>query len=303
MRSLKQLIHVLATGYILMFYSELLFWARVRPDDSLGGWLATWLAYSLLGFVFLSLLARFQVNSIWALFLAGAAFGWLAEGLVVQTAYEDLPLSISFTGLAWHALISVWAGWYGLRRALAAGLHATLVTAGLTGCGFGLWAIAWWLEPDGGVAAPLAFAAYALASSLLLMLACWLHERSAPFQPSRQAEIGAALLFGLYFIFITIPAAPLAAVILPGLLLVLYLGLRRSRTEQAGNMQLLPAPAMRYLGLLALPLAASLVYAASFALGLRWHTNWLLYLVATPAGFILLAVSLVKASSHYKTLN
>ena len=63
----------------------------------------------------------------------------------------------------------------------------------LPGCGFGLWAIAWWLEPDGGVAAPLAFAAYALASSLLLMLACWLHERSAPFQPSRQAEIGAAL--------------------------------------------------------------------------------------------------------------
>ncbi len=122
MRILRQILGILATGYILFFYSELMFWARVRPGDALKDWVSTWLLYSLLGYILLTLIARFRVSGIWALFLAGAVFGWLAEGLVVQTAYDSLPLSISFTGLAWHALISVCVGWYAVRRALDNGL-------------------------------------------------------------------------------------------------------------------------------------------------------------------------------------
>lgn len=103
----KQILGVLATGYILFFYSELVFWVRVQPVDTLPGRISAWLAYSLLAFVFLTILMRFRVRTVWALFLAGAVFGWMTEGIVVQTAYEDLPFSLSFTGLAWHALISV----------------------------------------------------------------------------------------------------------------------------------------------------------------------------------------------------
>ena len=106
-RIVKQILGVLATGYILFYYSELVFWARAKPTDSLPNWISTWLAYSLLAFVFLAIVARFRVHTIWALFLAGAVFGWMTEGIVVQTTYEDLPLSLSFTGLAWHALISI----------------------------------------------------------------------------------------------------------------------------------------------------------------------------------------------------
>ena len=57
----------------------------------------------------------------------------MTEGIVVQTAYEDLPLSLSFTGLAWHALISVWVGWYAVRRALFSGLKATLLLSAIIG--------------------------------------------------------------------------------------------------------------------------------------------------------------------------
>jgi len=85
---------------------------------------------------------------------------------------------------------------------------------------------------------------------------------------------------------------------LPVLLLLIYLALRRnsqretreplhqcfSRTDQI----------WRYLGLLLLPLTAALVYAAAYYLGVRWYTNWLLYLLTTPAGFILFFVSLIK---------
>ena len=35
MRIAKQILGVVATGYILMFYSELVFWAYVRPGNSL----------------------------------------------------------------------------------------------------------------------------------------------------------------------------------------------------------------------------------------------------------------------------
>ena len=46
----KQILGALATGYILMFYSELVFWAHVRPDDSWPNWVFTWKHRSLLSF-------------------------------------------------------------------------------------------------------------------------------------------------------------------------------------------------------------------------------------------------------------
>lgn len=300
MRILKQIIGTLATGYILLYYSELMFWARVRPDDSLQGWVSTWLLYSLLGYILLTLIARFRISGIWALFLAGAVFGWLAEGLVVQTAYESLPLSISFTGLAWHALISVCAGWYAVRRALDSGLRPTLLWAAGIGLAYGFWAIAWWLEPDGGKATPYEFAIYSFSASLLLIIAYWIHDRILPgsFKPNRVAEMITALLLLAYFIFVTIPAAPLSAVILPVLLAGMYLSLSRNQQVEEGEALLDRAPGdisgWHYLALFALPLTASAFYALAFRLGLEWYTNWMVYLVTTPAGFLMLIFSLVR---------
>ena len=111
---MRRLVVTLAAGYILVFYSESMFWARYRPgEDSVASYLVTWIVYSLSAFVFLSLVSLLRVRNIWALFLCGALFGWLTEGVIVQTMYDDFPLNISFTGLAWHALISIWVGWYG----------------------------------------------------------------------------------------------------------------------------------------------------------------------------------------------
>ena len=300
MRILKPLIAILASGYILMYYSEILFWARIRPTDSLSDWLMTWLVYSFLAFAFLTVISRFRVATLWALFLAGAVFGWLAEGLIVQTAYESLPLSISFTGLAWHALISVWFGWYAVRRALSAGLGSTMILSAAAGLAYGLWAISWWLEPDGGQSPALEFAFFSLLTGLLLALAYWLYDRSMPasFTPGRAAQIAAALPFLLYFIFVTVPAAPLAAMILPVLFFLVYLALRRNRQIERQAEMLFSSrasfPAWRYLCLLALPVTASLFYASAYALGLQWRTNWILYLVTTPAGFVVFIISYIR---------
>ncbi len=304
MRILKQILGILATGYILFFHSEVMFWARLRPEDSLGNGVSTWLLYSLMAYIFLTILARFQVFTVWALFLAGAVFGWLTEGLVVQTAYESLPLSISFTGLAWHALITVCVGWYAVRRALHSGLRSILLWGAGIGLAYGFWAISWWLEPDGGMAAPFDFAKYAFSSSLLLILAYLIHDCTVPgvFKPNRTVEIVIAILLLIYFMLVTIPAAPISAVLLPVLLAGIYLTLRQNQwTETGGSLLDSLAGAKNpwhYLALLVLPLTASAFYWVAFSLGFRWHTNWVLYLVTTPAGFILLVISLVKVWSR-----
>jgi hypothetical protein len=308
MKAVKSSLLVLGTGYILLYFSEHLFWGRARPEDSLGEWAVTWMVYSLLGFIFLHLIAHFKVGNLWALFLAGAIFGWMTEGLVVQTAYESLPLSISFTGLAWHALVSVWIGWYAVQRCLhSPGLRSTFGLAALIGVFFGVWAITWWVEPDGGVAPPGEFAIFIFSTTLLLIaayrLAGW--SASAGFDPSRWA-IGLVYgLFALYFLFVTLPAAPVAGFVLPLLLGLAGLGLLRfrGRTEGVSFIAFFQGriPARNLLGLLAIPAASTLIYWLAHELGLRWHTNWILYLITTPLGFILFGASLYKAWQNKST--
>lgn len=301
MRTLKQLALVLGTGYIFVYFSEHLFWARVRPDDSLKNWFSAWIAYSLMAFVFLHIVEKFRVREKWSLFLAAAIFGWLAEGVIVQTTYEMLPLSISFTGLAWHALITIWIGWYAVRRALTS--PASLSTFGrfaAIGLLYSLWAIAWWLEPDGGIATLGEFSSFLLTITALVALACALVNwgSSEPFAPNVWVTRLVYAAFLAYFAFVTVPAAPISLLILPILLGLAIYGLRRHRpTEESASLtaalhgRIHP---LNYLALFALPLTAIAFYVFALALNLQWHTNWILYLVTTPLGFMLCAVSLVK---------
>lgn len=302
MNTLKNVLFVLATGYIFVYFSEHLFWARVRADDSLKNWLLAWVAYSLMAYVFLRLIAYFHVKGIWALFLAGAVFGWLAEGVIVQTAYDILPLSISFTGLAWHALLTIWIGWYAVQKALlASSIWPSIKLASLIGAVYGFWAINWWAEPDGGVSSVSEFAAFTFTATLLVMSAYWLANwsSSATMQWNRWTTIIIVTLFAAYFLFVTIPARPIAAVILPLLLGISYWGLRQNRiTEAEGSLlEILNSrrvPLRNLLGLLLVPVISAFIYAFAMSINLKAHTNWILYLITTPLGFIIFAMSLYK---------
>jgi hypothetical protein len=310
MKNLKNFTLVLATGFIFFYYSEQLFWARVRPGDSIGGWLETWAAYSLMAFIFLALVKYFRVRNIWALFLAGAAFGWIAEGVVVQTTYESLPLSISFTGLAWHALITVWIGWYAVRISLhSTNRMATLKIAAAIGLCFGVWAISWWGEPDGGVSTVLEFAAFSLIATILVIFAYLLSDWSSAetFSPDRWLMLVIGGLALLYFFFVTIPANPMAIFIMPVLLSLVYLGLRWNRQSEPEGSVLdafdSVVPAWKYASVIAIPVCAVGVYALATALDLHWRTNWMLYLITTPAGFILFGLSFYKTWKKKTSLN
>ena len=299
----KKLTIVLATGYILFFYSERVFWSFLRPGDKLAHLVLGWLVYSLLAWVFLLLVRQCRIAAFPALFLAGAIFGWLAEGVVVDTLYGNatnpFPASISFTGLAWHALISVGMGCYGQGRVLTAAnpfrIAAFSVAVGL---GWGLWA-AWWPAELGHANTSLAaFAAHTMVCSVLLILSWAVLSLGRPdwFRPAKW-EI--PVLFGvvaLFFLGIRLPATPRSALILPPLLFACAYGLNRNRLHErqpdlvdALVGQIRP----RYcLWLFLMPVTAIAVYSPVAVWGWNLPTNWVFYVISMPLGFLFLIRSL-----------
>jgi len=301
MRLIRSLAFTFLYGYVLMYFSELMFWSKARAEDSLINWLQTWVAYSLVTYIFLSCIKFFRVRSIWALFLCGAIFGWLLEGVVVQTMYNDFPLNISFTGLAWHAILSVWLGWFWLQQALSTG---SIKKVFLGSCAIGVfwagWSLSWWFEEPGNITPLIDLSIFITVSTLIMAVFLWTANRLNPssFSLSKPVLIVLGFVFVLYFVFVSVPAAPSAPLILiPALALVTF-GLYCNR-KQEGALTVLDdisgrVESVNFLGLAGIPAAGILVYAAAMVVKIPVPTNWWVYLITMPAGFILLVVSLVQ---------
>ena len=305
----------LCSGYIIVYFGEFVFWATPdREGMDLGGMVAVWVLYSIMAYPFLCVVSYFRVREPWAVFLAGAFYGWFEEGLVVQTTYgtpaTPFPMSISFTALAWHAPLDVFVGWYLVRRVLAENrLRKTLALASCVGLFYGLWAIFWWNEPPEPMQVLLDagrkdvvlvhFALYAFGTTAMLIAAYWLFQRVKirEFKPSKGELWTLAVVTLLYYSLVTVPAAPRAVWLLPPLLGVTFWALGNNRrVETLPNAIVAYAEPVRitnYLMLLAIPLVASAVYFVALAADARLPTNLVVYYIATPAGAILWVVSVV----------
>ncbi|HEU4785391.1 MAG TPA: hypothetical protein VFS83_18775, partial [Ktedonobacterales bacterium] len=294
---LRRLCLAVVTGYIFVYYSEYAFWARpldnVRFPDAL--WLL--LTYSFAAYVFLTLVVTLRVRSFAALFLAGALFGWLVEGVFVQTMYTLLPFSISLTGLSWHALITILVGWYATQRLLRAGSWwRTFTVAAAIGAVYGLWAIWWWVDVP--PATPFSdFAVYAFATTTLLACAYWLASRFSMrrFAPTRIEIVGAILLVVIYFGLVTLPNQPLALIILPPLVLLVLLTLLRNRRIETRDdiLTTLGSPRLSHpvrlreiFPVFAIPLVAMAIYGIAQATHVLVPTGPAIYAVTTLAGFV-----------------
>jgi hypothetical protein len=302
-RWIQKLITVLATGYILFFFSERVFWSFPRPGDKPLDFVLGWLVYSLLGWIFLLLVRQCRIASFPAVFLAGAVYGWLDEGVVVDTMYGNadgpFPASISFTGLAWHALISVGIGWYWQGKVLRTAKPSSLAMFSVTvGLGWGLWA-GWWPAELGNASTSLAaFTAHTVVCSVLLVLA-WMVLGLVPADCFRPGKREMAALFGiaaLFFLAVRVPATPRSAFILPPLLAACAYGLNRNRLQEqrpdlvetfVGHI-----PPRACLWLLLAPVTAITVYAPVTVWAWRLPTNQIVYKVTTPLGFVLFVLSL-----------
>ena len=305
----------LATGYILFYYGEMIFWAT--PDREGIGFVngaMTWLIYSIIGFAFLCVVSIFRARNFWAVFLAGACFGWFVEGIFVQTMYgipeTPFPMSISFTGLAWHTLISVVVGWFFMRKALAeVSLWPTTAVAGLLGIFYGLWAVFWWTEPPEAMASLIDagrkdlllfnFSVFSVVTNGFLIVAHWAYNRFASYQfrPSR-IELGIlGAVFLLYYAFVTVPAVPRALWVLPPLLGLTFWALHCNRQMESRPDAITafhaPISALKYGCLLLIPGVAIVIYAVALAADASLRTNMVVYYVSSALGAALWIMSIV----------
>ena len=240
---------------------------------------------------------RYRVASLPPLFLCGAVYGWVGEGVVVDTMYGDptnpFPLSVSFTGLAWHALLSVGVGWYLLGKALTrAKPTRTALVSLAVGVGWGLWAV-WWprelgKEVDTSV---WGFGSHTALWSIPFLLS-WLvigWARPDWFQGSRLATAVLWALVVILFLAARVPSRPYAVLILPPLLALCWAGLRHNAsTEHRPDVfdgmlgRIHPRNA---LALVLMPTAAIAVYVIFRSLNRPLPTNVLLYVITMPLGF------------------
>lgn len=304
---LRPLALVLANGYIFIFYSERVWYGVVRPGDTIGDYAFTWIVYSLSGYLLLAVIQWLRVRTRAALVIAGGMLGWLVEGVWASTVYgmPDLPfpLTIVITALSWHSLVTVMIGWYAMRRAFTQWSlrRAFAMTVGL-GLLWGVWAPFEWTETPAIVPSPVEFAAHALATSVLLVVAYWALER-LHFASWMYSRAAAFTIVGLHVIFLALVNFPAlgwkVVVVLPLLLasgFALLLLDQRSGSGPDLITQLYEAPAQprRFALVLLMPVVATLVYGAAWTLRESWwHIDAVLFVASGVLGFAAFLASVI----------
>ncbi len=305
-RLIRNLLCALATGFILFVFSERIFWTAWRPNDSLVEQIVMWLLYSVAAYLFLAVVAWSRANDFWSIFLAGATYGWVVEGGLSYTLYgtepsAPLPLSISITGLSWHALISVMVGWWATGRALTVSRPRQLVWISLAiGIFWGVWAMFLLRETPPIETTVPAFFLNAVLLTLGLMASWWVSLRAGvrEFRPGGLGLVLCTLVVGLFFAQHVLILGVLPVVVFPmvlGLALVPLYHHRRYAKLSSPSDPFLGSFHTGRLPIMALiPCVATVVYCLAAASGMeRLPINTIVYYFLTgPIGLLLLILAI-----------
>ncbi len=290
----------LAVGFLLFFFSERLFWTIFKPGDHFADLLITWLAYSVLGCVFLNILKRCEASKLPRIVLAGAIYGWLTEGALVGTLYgtessAPFPLSIVQTALSWHMLISVVVGWYFLTGAIRQGsLPKTVAISTGVGLFWALWAPFQWRETNPTIVPIRAFVAHAALTGACLAVACGIlsGEATSHYKPGRFG-LGISGLILAIFYSQQVKALGLRPLILLPLLVGGVLALLSwTKTSHQPPADCVPAsrPWKCAASIMFMPLAASLAYAFQISIHTRGiNPSWIFNGIALLGGLTFVA--------------
>ena len=316
----KRIVMAIASGYILMYFSEFYFlnegpgaeFVKKWTTDplSIPGWLLGFsLYYAGWGFIMLTAIGLCRVRSFWSLFIAGALFGWAVEGIVIPVIYENMPGSIGWPSLGWHALVDVWLGWYLIRKILQKNNYwYTTITAVALGLFWGVWSTWYWVgqPPPGETAFPPipadVYVPYALALGVLLILAYIIMDKAGgrEFKPSITEIVLLTIWHVWGFCFGAVAAAPVAIYVLPTLFAggILVLWWNRATETRSDIFATLSGRVGwgHYALLLLIPVCAIPVYTIFYRLDL--HVP-IVHIVAVPlmcAGNVLLVISVVMVA-------
>ncbi len=305
---MRRIISALSTGYVLCYFSEYMFWStldRYMGVQGVQDFIFVWLIYSAMAYMVLWISSHFRANDFYSWFLVGAIYGWLGEGAVVYTMYLMFPLQISWTGLAWHSLISIVCGWFLFRKAVVAGNFKQAAKISIfLGLFFGFWAPTWWSEPPNRVIPIENYAIFVVLFTILVIFGYIIYEKCAPskFEPSKIEKVFFVGIFCFFFLFGTIPAVGLYAITLPILLFVVLRTLKKKAQNRSNSITVTNSLSKNintnlkgYLLLLLLPLVAIGVYGLFFVSGLIFQTSIVVYLITLPLGFIFLILAIYRA--------
>ncbi len=283
-------------------WSESTFYGRWRPDDSLLNLVWTVVGYGLVVQIVRFVASRWQVvasgRGAWRrVFLAGALYGWLVEGVLVTTVVDDLPLTIPNTGLSWHALFTVLLGWYWIPRWLEGPLARSVLPLVIVGACVGAWASFWKFE-EGALQSVPEYALFvgAVTAGYAAGLALWwgMRVRSCPGIPG--TVVASALLLALAVGHalerpITLLGPALVALALVALLTT------RPRVPDAALLHsaLLPtggpAPFAALWRLAIIPAVAVPVFAVITAAPEAIPSGWPFFLISVPLGAALFVIA------------
>jgi len=297
---------VFATGLIFWLVSEALFYGLVRSTDSVSNYIITVSLYCYAAWLFLILVTHFNIRNKAALFLAGGFFGWTIEGIFVSTMFGiadmPFPLSIPVTGLSWHALLTVMVGLYGTRLALRK-RSTTFRLAAFAGIFWGLWA-ATWRSADASLQVSIeSFFLYGCVLTTLFVAGHLLWQRTAqiPLTFKKREIWTAVILTTLWFLLITVPQHPLAALVLPPLLILIYFALKKNKVQESAG-QPLPEladqiPITRYAPFAIIPPIASFLYAVTGTIPYLEYNMIVVTVITGCIGTWAFVASLIKLSS------
>jgi hypothetical protein len=212
-------------GLVGMVQSEMLFWTVPPGPIELLDLLFTWIAYGLCAYAAWLCWWPARGGGWPALLLAGCIYGWLVEGVVVDTVSAGLPFTIVWTGMAWHGLLVVLVGTAVFWQARVRPPLEQALMLFVLGLFYAVWAQYWPLErrADPTMALPyLGGAGLAAVGGLLLL------ERVVPVVvPGRWEWLVLGLIAGLVWLAGTMLAQSPTRLITPLLIGGTILLLRR----------------------------------------------------------------------------
>lgn len=287
---------VVGSGLILWVISERIFWSLFRPDDLSPMLLVGIIPYTIATYCVFLAMQYFRVSTVAGVFLLGALYGWLVEGVVAMTVFGaegiPLPFSLSWTGLSWHMLFSVVIIWWWHRALMRRGFIPALALSVGLGVFWGMWSMTWFLETPPIINDVGQYFVHALGVTALMVLGHFLMNRFVIAFTAPKVEIGIILaIVTVYFCAITVTfTTGLALIVIPALAALLYFALRQSRAKYEVSTVLMQltekVPMARVLTLFAAPLIATLMY--GFMLDNQevvFPFNLGVLFVTTPLGF------------------
>lgn len=287
MESLRYLSFSLALGFIAVWASENLFWFLPPLDLTLPGLLMTWIAYSVCAAAVLSVVLWTGVGGWPAAFLGGAMLGYLVEGVVVATVYDNFPWQIAWTSLAWHGLLTG-----GVVLALGVSSLPPMLRARLwllAGVVLALWGVFWPLERQGEPDLVTLLTYLALPAVGVVAAVRVIRRVGRPNPPRWVLWIAPGLVLALALYMAAAFPNPLR-LLLPVILYGLYALMKRSGPGAWPE----PVPLAHDLTVLILPVVAVLVATGLWLTAGAFNTSLPLAVLSSLVGLVLLGRQVLR---------